>query len=171
MNNNNSLENQPTGFILDILEEQKRRKRRRIDLIREEFNQSSQLEQELINELENMAEYIPHQAQPSQKTTCSKRTRPSNRKGKKPNLNRDHVAAHQKLIQDFFRFESINEQQQDHQFYSKFKIPMSLFNRIHADLTKNDLHFTQRKGLPRRAACLSRLHLVEMGPLSYRLER
>jgi hypothetical protein len=145
-----------------------------MDLLKEEFNESV-LELELIQELKDMKEQLEpnnkYQQQQEQKKVTTTQKRITNRKGKKPNLNRDHLSAHQKLMDDFFRYdhpilESKNEKEdqkdkhrgggekeqhgdnresQDEAFQSQFKLSKSLFQRIHADLTKNDLHFTQRK--------------------------
>ncbi|WAR62722.1 hypothetical protein PtB15_15B309 [Puccinia triticina] len=95
----------------------------------------------------------PSQSSPSLDTASSA----SKRKGKKPNVKRDHLGAHQKLIDDFFRFDPTHhhtnpsrqdreeEQAEDARFCAQFKLSKRLFRRIHSDLIKHDLHFTQRK--------------------------
>lgn len=81
----------------------------------------------------------------------------STRKGKKPNVNRDHLGAHQRLIRDFFLTPPTTTDDSaqtdpsdsvvplDSKFHSKFRLSKPLFLKIVQDLTDNDLHFVQRK--------------------------
>ncbi|KAH9442200.1 hypothetical protein MJO29_014849 [Puccinia striiformis f. sp. tritici] len=140
--------NSESRFILDILESQKRNKEKPIlDLIKTELNDGNVIELELLDQLQNMPIITTTTTTTTQKRkhlTVDGHHKESKRKGKKPNLNRDHLSAHQNLVQDFFTNNN-GDEEEGLSFENEFGISKSIFDRIRSDLTKKDPHFIQRK--------------------------
>jgi hypothetical protein len=74
-------------------------------------------------------------------------THGGSRIGKKPNIDRNHLVAHEQLWKDYF---SDNPTYTPQQFRRRYRMSKRLFYRIQETLRDHDVYFEQRRDATRR---------------------
>ncbi|MBW0491013.1 hypothetical protein O181_030728 [Austropuccinia psidii MF-1] len=142
-----------SSFLIELLQSESQRRK---DLIKDEFIEP--FDQDLLNEMiyfsksedeDYEIEFNQRQNRklvvaPSKKLKITrKNTSSSKRKGKRPNIKRNHLEGHQLLMQNFFSNNDHDQNPPD--FLNQFKMSKRLFLKIVDQVSKHNSHFTQRK--------------------------